>query len=195
VGRAATTKWRWLCASCAITVLIVICLVGVRPARAQGRAAPDEVKAAFLYNFAKFVEWPKPAPERYVFCVLFDDGFAETIRRALRGEKLHDREIDVRYAATLDDLRDADPPHVLFVPVRAKESYAETLRALRRDPVLTVGDEPTFTEIGGVISFEKRLGKIGFAVNRRAAEEAGLELGSQLLGLARIVDEPRETER
>lgn len=195
MSRAATTKWRWLCASCGIAILIVIFLVGVRSARAQGRAAPDEVKAAFLYNFAKFVEWPKPAPERYVFCVLFDDGFAETIRRALRGEQLHDREIDVRYVATLDDLRRADPPHVLFVPVRAEESYVGVLRALRREPVLTVGDEPAFTETGGVISFEKRLGRIGFAVNRRAAEEAGLELGSQLLGLARIVDESREPER
>ncbi|OYW28850.1 MAG: hypothetical protein B7Z47_05405, partial [Chthoniobacter sp. 12-60-6] len=139
-------------------------------------------KAAFLYNFTKFITWPGARPtNEFVIGVLGNDAFADELRPLVRGRTIGGRPVRVRQ---MGSMAEAWQLEVLFVPAGYEDKVAGQLRQVQRAGVLTVGETAEFAALGGVITFHRQGGKIRFAINRASAAEAGLKISPQLLKLA-----------
>jgi hypothetical protein len=162
--------------------------------RASEYAEPTEyqVKAAFLYNFAKFVEWPEGrARAPFVIGVLGEDPFGEVLDRTISGKTIQSREFAVRRLA---DTAEAPRVDILFISASEKARLPEVLGRLRGSSVLTVGDTDNFVSRGGMVGFRTKGNVVRFDINLREATRAGLKISSQLLRLAGHVvpvDRPR----
>lgn len=176
------------------TSLILACWVvtealGTPP---ENEAPEYQVKAAFVYNFAKFVIWPDEETggqgKEFVLGILGDDPFGEFIDQVVSGKLLRGRRIEVRRMRKL-----AGPPgcHIVFVSRSEREKLKSILLDLEHSPVLTVSDLEDFSKNGGMITLLLKHGRVRFAINASAVERAGLRMSSRLLALARIVGEDR----
>ncbi len=159
----------------------------------QGHPTEPQVKAAYLYNFGKFVRWPadSPSPNSREICVLGKDPFGAVLDSTVAGESMDGRPITVRRLANLPD---ASSCSILFVSMSEENRLNAILAAVRRLGTLTVSDIPHFAERGGAIGFVVQQGRIRFEVNRDAAEQSHLVLSSELLKVAtRVIgtDPPR----
>jgi hypothetical protein len=147
-----------------------------------------EVKAAYLYNFAKFVEWPPEAlaggAEPFVIAVVGNDPFGRTLDDLLATKTVQDRPLAIKRVATPEE---AVRAHVAFVSASEQARLPRILQVLKNTSVLTVGDMPEFAERGGMIGFRMDGQKVRFDINPEPAEDARLRMSSQLLKLARIV--------
>jgi hypothetical protein len=158
--------------------------------QSAGAAGPTEyeVKAAFLYNFARFVEWPLETPgddRTFVVTVLGRDPFGSALDDTLRGKKIDDKPVVVRRVLRSEDVGRS---HIVFISDSEKERLPAILKNLEAAPVLTVGDMNEFAERGGVIRFKVDQDRIRLEINVAAAQRSRLRISSQLLKLARIVD-------
>lgn len=164
-------------------VLIVLSLA--LPGMASAQAPEYDLKAAFLFNFAKFVEWPPDAfaGERtaMTICVYGEDPFGSTLDAVVRGERVGERSLLVRRPDSLDGLEGC---HVLFVSRSEKDRLGEVLAQVQGEPVLTVGDSDGFLRAGGIINFVLEGSKVRFLIDQGAAERGGLRISSKLMRLA-----------
>ena len=148
----------------------------------------DKVKAAFVFNFTKFIEWPSNAFEKvdtpFVVAVLGADGIASAMEEAVRDKKAHNRPLTVRRLTRIDGIGDGSACHLLFVGRSEQARMAEILRRLDKAGVVTVADSEGFLNQGGMINFIMEAKRVRFEVNTVAAERAGLKISSQLLKLA-----------
>lgn len=166
-----------------LSVLMV--LLAAKPLYGQS-SSPEreyEVKAAFLYRFAQFVEWPETTADRITLCLLGEDPFGSAMDK-LDGKEVGDRTLVVR---RLTDAGDAGECQVLFISSSAKPHLADMIGVLDGHRVLTVGETDRFTQQGGIIKFYKVRNRLRFEVNLEAARKAGVEISSRMLKLARIV--------
>lgn len=190
----AGQEQRW-CAACAsynlvrALVIVVACLATAITAAAQSPRAPEyEVKAAFLYNFAKFVEWPpqaftqSSAPLR--ICVLGQDPFGDTLSKIVQGKSISGRII---MNQRLQSTSEARACHILFISRSDPEDLNKAIQSTRDLPVLTVGESDDFLAQGGVVNFVLEEDRVRFEINLRAAESHRLKLSSKLLAVARVV--------
>jgi hypothetical protein len=156
-------------------------------ALAQPAAPEYDVKAAFLYNFTKFVEWPPGAfqDERSSlrFCVLGENSFGAALQ-TLAGEEVSGHKLTLVRSESISNLGGC---HVLFIARSERERIPRILADLGNAPVLTVADTPGFLEQGGTINFILDGSKVRFEINRAAADKAGIKISSKLLQLARRV--------
>jgi len=146
-----------------------------------------EVKAAFLYNFIKFVDWPqpsKPVQEPLLICVIGDDPFGASLDKIVEGKHANGRSLQVRRFNRADDAKSCE---IAFVSASEKTHLRSILEALKGANTLTVGDTPRFAEMGGVINLVLQDNLVHFEINVDAARSHGLTISSRLLGLARIV--------
>ena len=147
-----------------------------------------QVKAAFLYNFAKFVHWPERAfasPTAPVeICVFGRDPFGSSLEQTVAGKEFAGRKFHVRDIA---DPHDACKCHIVFVSAAEKKRFAVLFEAVQTSSVLTVGETPGFTAQGGVVNFRLENGAVHFEVNLEAARQKDLEISSKLLSLATVV--------
>ncbi|HWR98573.1 MAG TPA: YfiR family protein [Candidatus Methanoperedens sp.] len=144
-----------------------------------------QVKAAFLKNFVKFVEWPPPA-QSLTLCILGDDPFKEALagsEEAGGGRKLTYRRIGA--------VREAADCQAVFVPAGQRQLLPDLLAAVAGRPVLTVGDGEGMAAAGLMLSFLIEDQKVRFDANLASARRAGLTISSRLLGLAKTVHNPR----
>lgn len=145
------------------------------------------VKAAFLYNFAKFTEWPKGAfPDPLAplrLCVLGEDPFHAALD-VIEGKNVKNRTLVIR---RLGQIKDVEKCHLVFISASEKEHLEECLEPLRDRSVLTISDMPDFAQAGGIIELETMKNKIRFQINMGVAERARLKFSSKLLSLAEIV--------
>ena len=159
-------------------------------AGAQSQSPPEyqeyQVKAAFLYNFAKFVEWPaesfKDAQAPLIIGIIGKDPFGETFNK-LRDHHIEGRKLVIKRFAKAEDLEKC---HILFISAAEKEHLSMILKITRDWPVLTVGDTKGLVQSGVIINFLIIENKIRFEINTDAAQRAGLKIRSQLLKLAKI---------
>jgi len=180
-GGAAMLRMIW--------ALIALWALATGTARAEpGGFSEYDVKAAFLFNFAKFVEWPaaafRDASEPIVLGVVGDDPFGDTLDRMLAEKKIRGRTLVVKRFETVDSLERC---HILFVS-RAESAHLDRVLArIHGTPTLTVGDGERFAEVGGMIGFTVERSRVRFDVDLQAARRAGLNPSSELLKVARVV--------
>jgi hypothetical protein len=176
IGRAAISLVATLIAAPAFASLVP----------AQTVAPPDiPVTAAFLYNFAKFTEWPALAPGLPIaFCIVGDRQIAAALVETTRGQRIGDRTLEVSQPPDSASWRSC---HVLFIAGGDTRRSTGELNGLRTAPVLTVSDGKGFSQGQGIIELYVQDERFRFAINVDAVERAGLRLSSRLLGLARIV--------
>jgi len=151
-------------------------------------AGEYQIKAAFLYNFAKFVEWPASSfPDGaapFQICVMGRDPFGEGLLNITREKTVNGRKLEVD---TVADLEHARTCHILFVASSVKMPIQQIIEGLRGASVLTVGDTKGFAEQGGMIDFVLQDDRVQFDVSRTAVEQAGLKISSKLLSVAKVV--------
>jgi hypothetical protein len=146
------------------------------------------VKAAFLYKFAGYVDWPASAfhaaDEPLVIGVIGDDAMAQDLERLVRGRTSGGRPVLVRW---IDDAAAPGNVHLLFIGRREHHRAAEVLRAVRQRPVLIVTESHDALDEGSMINFVIDEGRVRFEVNLEAVDRNGLGLSSRLLTVARNV--------
>lgn len=169
-------------------VLLLACSGVLYP----GEPPADEhhVKALFLYNFAKFVEWPSETPgDAICIAVIGDDSFGDVLDETVAGKKVNGRGFIVRRVKPEEQ---APQCQIVFVAATEKKHLRSILDRLKGTATLTVGETRGFAQAGGVINFGIVDDKVRFEVNLEAAERARLKLSSKLLSLAKIVRETKD---
>jgi hypothetical protein len=154
----------------------------------QRTAAEHDVKAAFLYNFTRFVSWPAgipPESEPFRICVVAEPTITQAVERTMAGETIQGRPAQTRVPASPAEVKTCQ---LLFIG-RVPDERAEPLvAAARESPVLVVGEGEKFPERGGAIGFVIEDGKVRFDVNSGNAQRSGLTVSSRLLNAARRTD-------
>ena len=149
------------------------------------RSSPSEyeVKAAYLYDFGKFVTWPAKAAtgDEFPICVLGEDPFGAAFDATIAGETINGKKVMVNRIAKPQE---AVSCRILFISASEERQLKEILATLDKTSVLTVSDISQFTRRGGMIQFVIDANRVRFEVNVTTAERAGLTLSSQLLKVA-----------
>jgi hypothetical protein len=152
----------------------------------QAKPTEDQVKAAYLYNFGRYVKWPPDSAHGggFTICVLSDGTLAPTLTAAVAGQKLNGKAVLVRRLASPQE---AAGCHILFVDSGESGRVRDLLAALDQSPVLTVSDMPGFLQQGGMIQFVLERDNIRFKVDLSNVSSARLTLSSELLKVAAAV--------
>jgi len=166
-------------------------------ALAQDRDSSDSseylIKAGFIFNFAKFVEWPPTtfaqADSPIVIGILGTDPFGAIIDQIVQDKKIGGRGFVVKRLKWGTDLKDLKECKILFVGASERVHIDELVQIVKGLPILTVGETPGFAEHGGVIRLVLEDNRVRFEVNVDAARQAGLTISSRLLTLARIIQQ------
>jgi len=168
-------------------ILVLLAATLARPA-APSLPTDYEVKAAFLYNFAKFVRWPDDAAggPRFVVAIVGDDPFGAVIDRAFQGKTVLGRPVEIRRTRAF---REAAGAQMAFIGSSEHARLAEVLAALKGGSVLTVGDMESFADGGGMVGFRIKDSTVRFEVNLREVRQARLQMSSQIIRLAQRVIE------
>jgi hypothetical protein len=174
-----------------LLVCLAIMLGGFRPgailADGHGDYGEYQVKAAFLYNFAKHTEWPLQAfpnsrsPVR--LCILGQDPFGKWLD-LIDGKEVGERRLAVLRFARIEETASCQ---IVFISVSERERFPEILVSLRDQPVLTIGDTPEFAHLEGMISLQTVSQQIRYGINIEAARRAGLTFRPELVKWAEII--------
>jgi hypothetical protein len=163
---------------------MVLCLLGaVTPGQSAGEY---QVKAAFLFNFVKFVEWPVdaiPNEGPLSICVLGTDPFGHDLEQMVADKAVNGHRVEIVHPAGIPQARSC---HVAFIGADEKQA-AVFLHGLKGSNTLTVGDAPGFCRMGGVVGFVLVDGRVRFEINQKAAEQSHLKLSARLLTVAKAV--------
>ena len=169
-----------------LSLNMILCWLAILTANGQ-IADEYQVKAAFLYNFAKFVEWPPQAfknpQDPIAICILGQNPFGDALEQTVRGKMIDTRTFSIRQVT---DARQASACHILFVSSSERKRARSVLGELKSS-VLTVGEADGFTSDGGIVNFKIEEGRIQIQINVEAAEQEKLRISSKLLSLAQIV--------
>lgn len=187
--------------------LLSFCLIagilafGVPEARAADVYAAEvesqeyQIKAAFILNFLKFIEWPPKvfsdpsAP--IVIGILGEDPFNGALEQITQGQTVQGRRIALRWSRQVEDMKTCQ---VLFISRSEEKLLSHVFDSLGGMSVLTISDAERFAENGGIICLIKQENKIRFQINTHAAGRAGLKISSKLLRLAEII-QPANSQR
>jgi hypothetical protein len=170
-------------------LLVSLLLVYASPARGQDAASREyQIKAAFLYKFAKFVKWP---PETFaseespiVIGILGKDPFGPILDQGLKENQAGERKFVIK---RVKDAREGVACQILFVSASEQKNFPQILSSLQ-GAVLTISDVPGFARMGGIINLPSENNKIRVEVNLEQSKKAGLKINSQLLGIATLVE-------
>jgi YfiR/HmsC-like len=175
-GRRAPCR---LVVGAALAVTLLMPLVG----GAQDVTAPA-LKAAFVYNFVRFTEWPSPLPasEPFVLCVLGDDAVGDALARVVEGREVAGRRMTVLLVAASAS---KDSCRVLYVSGTKTTEVVRVVAGLRDAPVLTISDDVGFTDAGGMAQLFFERGQLRFSIKVETVKRARLQMSSRLLVLAR----------
>jgi hypothetical protein len=187
-GAAAGTR-RTSC-GCArrYRVLLALLILHLTAGAHAQTARVDQLKAAFVYNFTKFIEWPSQSftdvNAAIVIGVLGDSPMAAVLDDLVRDRKVNGHPITVR---TIQSAAEAASTHILFVGATESSRWAQVQAAIETRPVVTVGESPSFARSGGTINFVVQDDKLRFEINMTAAERSGVKISAQLQKLAAAV--------
>jgi hypothetical protein len=168
-------------------MLVAVLVLAYASRAASQTVTVPALKAAFLYNFAKFAEWPADvlAPaQRLSLCVVGDDGVADAIEQVIKGRAVEGHELIVQIVKPDGPLRSC---HLLYVGGRDTKRSSQILETLKGSTVFSVGESDNFAESGGVAQLILEKDRMRFAVNVASVQRARLHVSSKLLTLATIV--------
>ena len=152
----------------------------------EGQPSEYQVKAAFLYKFTRFIEWPEAAFSRtnspFVVGIIGENPFGQELERAVKNKEVNGHGFIVKEIKTLAE---AKACHVLFISQSERRRLPEIIGAVATLPVLTVSETDRFLALGGIINFLVEENKVRFEISDVAARRAGLKISSKLLYLAR----------
>lgn len=164
--------------------------IGNRPACADQSHTEDQIKAAYLFNFLKFVEWPGGAPEdphgKWMIGVVGDSPVGGELKRLVDQKTVEGRELLVQKFQATDDFRGCN---ILFVSASEEKHLPSILNVLRGSSVLTVADMNNFIGRGGMIQFVTDGNRVRMDIDVGATGRARLKVSSKLLALAQAVTE------
>lgn len=172
----------------ALRLLLVSACLWPGHAGAQ-TASAHALKAAFLYNFAKFTEWPADALKaggRMELCVAGDSLVADALERTIEGRLLDGHPLVVRVVDLDGEIGSC---HLLYASGPAVPRWMQVVRASQHAPTFTVSDRRGFARDGGVAELIQEEDRLRFAINVAAAKRARLTLSSKLLSLATVIKE------
>jgi hypothetical protein len=175
--------WKRIRGLAAALIAMAWMMLGVMTAQ-QAKPGEYQVKAAYLYNFGRFVEWPAKAAEAnnaFTVCVLGQDPFGLALNATLADETIHGKSV---VAKRIPDLGEAVNCRILFISSSEADRLKQILAALKDASVLTVSDLPNFSQSGGMVQFMTEGSRVRFEVNLAPAERAGLVMSSELLKVA-----------
>jgi hypothetical protein len=181
---SARTSWK------SVRLLaLVLATAFAAPAELPGETAGEyAVKAAFLFHFAQFVEWPagafKGPASPLTYCTIGDDPFRGVLEESVQGKIVGSRALQVQHLKEREQIAGCQ---ILFIGAAEKKHLAEDLAVAAGHAVLTVGETENFVQDGGVIGFVLENDKVRFEINVDTAGKAKLRLSSRLLLLAKTV--------
>lgn len=174
---------KWFCAI----------LLAILPYNAGAQSREYQIKAAFLFNFAQFVDWPATAftngTAPFYIGILGDDPFGAALDETIQGEAINNHKIIVVRSQNVGDLKNCA---MIFVSKSEKRHIPEILSDLDSRPILTVSEVDGFAQDGGSINFFLDGTKVRFEINPAASQSDGLKISSQLLSLGKIVQSSKE---
>jgi len=167
----------------AVFLLAGCCLAA--PAALAAEPTENDVKVAYLFNFAQFVDWPSGAgagaDDAVNFCVIGGNPFGRTLY-SIQGKTIKNRKVAV---SLINAAAEASQCQVLFISRSERQQVRHITGQLGRKPVLTISDTEDFVQAGGMIGMFLDDGRVQFEINNAAAEHAGLKISSHLLRLAK----------
>jgi len=177
---------------CALAAAALLVLGAATSASAQDSPSVEyQVKAAFLFNFAKFVDWPLNSfPDEktpITICIFRYDPFGSALDDIIRGKNIDNRPFVKR---RIDDIGELKACQIVFVSAREDKLLSDILNNLKGTSALVVGESENFAERGGEIQFYLENNRMRFTVNVDAVQRARLSISSKLLTLAKIVHDP-----
>jgi hypothetical protein len=184
--KSISNRQLWQCPT-AVIVMLALLYIPVLQAQ-QPKVSEYQVKATYLYNFGRFVQWPPNATvakvDSFSICVLGQDPFGATLDSTVAGETLEGKPLSVKRISTA---RNAGECRILFISSTEENHLKEILVALDESGILTVSDMPGFSRRGGMIQFVLEGDRVRFEINLTKVETAKLTLSSELLKVATTV--------
>lgn len=186
----SSSPWRSLDSPCRVLLVVVVLLVLLSPLHSIANERGEiEVKAAFLFNFARFISWPAGTffslDSPIVIGILGDAEFFEIANAAIKGRTVNDRPVEAR------ELRrgpEAKKVHILFIG-RSLQTVEDSIRTeIEGSAIFMISDSDGFAAKGGMAHFYMDEGRVRFALNRRVARETGLTISSKLLRVAKLME-------
>jgi hypothetical protein len=171
----------------AIALLTGALLASGSVAYAQSASSPD-VKAAFLFNFAKFIAWPAgqlPDGQPIIIGIIGQASVADSLAGLVRGKTIEGHALQINFFPDADNVTRV---HMLFIGEAARGRIADLVKRIGKDSVVTVSDAPRFCAMGGIIQLRIEDDRIRFDINLQQAGLSGLVINSKLLALAGIVN-------
>ncbi|MBN2668036.1 MAG: YfiR family protein [Bacteroidales bacterium] len=167
--------------------IVILMIIGLK-VRAQQFTEYD-LKAAYVYNFSKFVKWPDQAfsndTSKFVITIIGESPITPVLFQALKNKKVMNRSIKIQ---VIDRVEDIGKTHILFVSKDMQTQITNIIKVTEHKPILVVGDIiEGFCQNGGIINFTQKSSKYRFEINNISAQNAGLKISSKLLALARII--------
>ncbi len=164
-------------------------LCGTSSTYAKPKNKEYHIKAAFLLNFVKFMEWPShistDTSPLLTICILGNDPFDEALK-SIENKIVKEKKLVIKRASRLEDVKECQ---ILFISSSEKKKLSEIFTKIDDRPILTVAETKNFCQSGGVVNFIIVKGKVRFEINVDAAERSGLKISSKLLKLAKIIKE------
>ena len=149
---------------------------------------PAQIKSAFIYNLASFVEWPqnnRTAENTFIIAVLGDDEISHNLELLVRGEKIHGKTVVVKPCSSVIEAGDS---HILFIGSTMQESMAQIVEMYDGLSTLVVGDSDAFVNAEGMVNLRRKDNRIKIEININAARKVGIRFNARLLKVAIIID-------
>lgn len=167
-------------------ILMIYITISISNSYAQKKTYGEyEVKAAFIYNFLKFIEFPDSSSDNSTvnLCILGDDPFGKALS-PVQSDGERDKKIIVK---RYNNFTGQERCQILFICRSEKRHLSQLLNTIKGMSILTIGDTEDFAKQGVIINFYIEEDKVRFEINKEAADKAGLKISSRLLSLARII--------
>ena len=168
------------------TTLIAIATV-FTTMTASAQYSEYEVKAAYIFNFAKFIEWPAdyiPGDTIYL-CVYKNDPFGIILEKTMIGRKANGKDWKIK---RISSLAETDKCHMLFISDIKQHEALQVIKEISGKPIVTIGDEMNYLcKIGGTINFLPQFSERQFEINKDVANEIGIKISPKLLLLAKVI--------
>jgi|APSaa5957512535_1039671.scaffolds.fasta_scaffold00941_12 hypothetical protein len=173
-----------------IIILICYCIGnGVSNTYAAPKSKEYYVKAAFLLNFVKFIEWPShdlsDTSSSLTLCILGNDPFDEALK-TIEDKIVKNKKLVIKRCSRVEDIGESQ---IIFICTSERKKLPEILTKIKDRPILTVAETKNFCQSGGIVNFIVIKNKVRFEINVDVAKRSGLKISSKLLKLAKIIKE------